>query len=435
MRWFFKRLILAALLLVLLAGIILLDTSPLVTHRSSQQVEYADQVSTLLDDMRTVSRARYRMQDIVVSAKQANSLVGFVQRALGNVHGQLSLEAAQATLDITVDLPPYLLNSYLNVRTKVVDAPGVNIVSVQIGSLSFSGNWLLGVAEWLTNAYTKTQVATIAINTVQWVKIDPQQVFVSIKPLDPLLREIKNIETGGSSNKKQLLIIKTAHYLRFLDSLYIPPAHGDQQAPSLAHYLQALMKEASALSNYENGSATLENEAALLALAIYAGNKGFAPFVGDLSFAIKPIPTTRNKPALANRKDLSLHFVFSAAIKLLSEQGISIAVGEFKELMDRRQGGSGYSFVDLAADMAGANLAALAVHPSYAEHVQAILSKSPVEANFFPSIQDLEEGMDKAEFKRKYDVVDSPAYVSIVTLIEQRLSTLAVSQLSKEDEQ
>ncbi len=41
------------------------------------------------------------------------------------------------------------------------------------------------------------------------------------------------------------------------------------------------------------------------------------------------------KPVLANRKDLSLHFIFSAAIKLLSEQGISVAVGEFKELMDK----------------------------------------------------------------------------------------------------
>jgi hypothetical protein len=176
-------------------------------------------------------------------------------------------------------------------------------------------------------------------------------------------------------------------------------------------------------------SAALENEAAIMALAIYAGHRRFSNMVGDLSFAVAPIPTAIQKPVLANREDLSLHFIFSAAIKLLSEQGISIAVGEFKELMDRGEGGSGYSFVDLAADMAGANFAALAVQAETAKAVQNLLSSNPNEMMFFPSIVGLVEGMSKAQFKQKYSNIESEAYNEVLSEIKMRLAMLPISRV------
>jgi hypothetical protein len=185
------------------------------------------------------------------------------------------------------------------------------------------------------------------------------------------------------------------------------------------------MKEAHIMS--KESSATLENEAAILAITIYAGSPRFVALTGDLSFAIERIPIARPKPVLLNRGDLSLHFIFSAAIKLMSEKGVSVAVGEFKELMDRGKGGSGYSFIDLAADLSGAHFAALAVDPQTAEHLQTVLMHAPNESLFMVATGDLEEGMSKAEFEAKYKKVDSPQYSRVVDIINERIQQLPIN--------
>jgi hypothetical protein len=203
---------------------------------------------------------------------------------------------------------------------------------------------------------------------------------------------------------------------------------------SLSYYLHKVMLEAQIMSAEDrqgnSNSAILENEAAIMALAIYAGHPRFSTLSGDLSFAVDPIPTARKKPVLANRQDLSLHFIFSAAIKLLSDQGISIAVGEFKELMDRGNGGSGYSFIDLTADMAGANFATLAVDPKTAKQIQNIMSVEANEALFFPNIDGFDEGMNKSQFRQKYSDIESAEYLEVINEIERRMSRLPVSKVS-----
>jgi hypothetical protein len=97
--------------------------------------------------------------------------------------------------------------------------------------------------------------------------------------------------------------------------------------------------------------------------------------------------------------------------------------------MDRGNGGSGYSFIDLAADMAGSNFAALSVDPETAQEIQNILSVEANEALFFPNIDGLDEGIDKAQFKQKYSGVESEAYVNVITEIERRLTKLPIGQL------
>jgi hypothetical protein len=134
------------------------------------------------------------------------------------------------------------------------------------------------------------------------------------------------------------------------------------------------------------------------------------------------------KPTLAYRTDLNQHFIFSAAIKILSEQGLSIAIGEFKELMDRSDDGSGYSFVDLAADFAGVEFAIAATNSSSAILVQNILAGEPDEQLFFPNIKNLPENLSKTEFNQQFAEVDSPEYLEMVQRINQRIANLPIHQ-------
>ena len=420
--------------LFFLLVVLLIDLSPTVSKDASVQVENAENVSTLIGQLRKSFRNRYQSQQIDISYSQAESLLGFTQRALPNVSSELKLQALNAEIMVSYQLPSYLFSSYVNVSINVVQDNHLHVESVSIGVIKIPGSWALRWAEALANSYTNSEVASKAIQLVAKTEISPDQVIISLNPLDPLLRELKNIKTSGDSNDMQLLRIKTAHYLRVLDSLPSPDDLNLQKKQnkdtSLSYYLHKVMLEAKAMSAKDpqgnSNSATLENEAAIMALSIYAGHRRFSTLFGDLSFAVDPIPTVRRKPVLANRQDLSLHFIFSAAIKLLSEQGISVAVGEFKELMDRGKGGSGYSFIDLTADMAGANFAALAVDPRTAEKIQDIMSSEANEMLFFPSIEGFDEGMNKSKFRQKYTNIESKEYLKVVEEIEKRMGELPI---------
>src|SRR3546814_7296444 len=56
---------------------------------------------------------------------------------------------------------------------------------------------------------------------------------------------------------------------------------------------------------------------------------------------------------LHGREDLPKHWTISAALALFLDQKTARAAGWWKELDDSVEGGSGFSFVDLGADMAG----------------------------------------------------------------------------------
>jgi hypothetical protein len=418
-----------------LSVILLVDFSPIVTKNAHQQVKNAENVSELISQLKNSLRNRYQSQQIDISYSQAESLLGFTQRALPNLNSDIKLSEDNAEMLISYQLTDYLFYSYLNVSIKVIEANYLNIDSVSVGTITVPGKWVLNGLEFLVNYNTNSQVATKAIQQIAKTDVSPDQIIISLNPLDPLLKELKNIETSDYSDERQLLRKKTVHYLKLLDSAPLTNDLAMQNKEiSLSYYLHKVMLEAQIMSaedRQENSnSAILENEAAIMALAIYAGHPRFSTLSGDLSFAVDPIPTARKKPVLANRQDLSLHFIFSAAIKLLSDQGISIAVGEFKELMDRGNGGSGYSFIDLTADMAGANFATLAVDPKTAKQIQNIMSVEANEALFFPNIDGFDEGMNKSQFRQKYSDIESAEYLEVINEIERRMSRLPVSKVS-----
>ena len=421
-----KILILLMLLFVITTVVLVVDFSPTISNNSGQQVGSADSVQPLIDELRRSLRSRYDAQQINVSKEQATSLAGFVSRAIKQVNAQVVFTNRQIEIGVSYEIKTGIKPIYLNLLAIVQEGNGLQLNKLKIGDLSLPGGLALKLAEFAANSYTQSEVATKALATVQTVNVDPTGASILLAPIDGLLREFTNIKTGGSREDTKVLKIRIAHYLRVLDSLHLPTASGRNKTTSLSYYLHAVMKEASVLS--KQSSVTLENEAAILALAIYAGSGRFTTLIGDISFAIDSVPTASPKPDLLKRKDLSLHFIFSAAIKLLSQKGVSIAVGEFKELMDRGKGGSGYSFVDLAADLSGAHFAELAVNPATARRLQRVMASSPNEYLFMVPIDGLEEGLSKAQFEAKYGAVDSELYLKVVAEINARIQVLPITR-------
>jgi hypothetical protein len=423
---FFKFLFIIFLLLMIsLMGLLFVavESQPLVIANSSQQVGEADSVKDLMRQISDSLKNRSERQTIELSAAQLNSLVGFAQRAHQHFNGIIDISAQRTALSASYKLPVNPLGQYINLNINVLPAEGIELEHVKVGGLAIPGGVALSLVTYLADWYTRSDIATQFIAQVENITMVDDAMTVHIQPLDAFLNELNTVKQGLNRTGDEELQLRTTFYLKFLSDL---DEAKKSRSQSLAMFIGPVFAKAKTRSSYE--TAVQENEAAIMALAIFTGHYRFANFVGEVQPVVGKIAQPKAPAILAKRVDLNQHFIFSAAIKILSEQGLSIAIGEFKELMDRGKGGSGYSFVDLSADYAGVKFAQTATEPEKALQLQNMLAGISSENVFFPSIKGLPEGFNKAEFTQRFGEIDSPEYLKIVNDIHNRVDSLAIHQ-------
>ncbi len=176
---------------------------------------------------------------------------------------------------------------------------------------------------------------------------------------------------------------------------------------------RAFMPDRSALSMTE------QNRAAFVALAMYATLPDAGRLAGDAANRVKTCRRANVTPLLAGRADLAAHWALSAALAVSLGDDIGSAMGEWKELSDSRPGGSGFSFVDLAADRAGLAVARRATDPETASPTATRLSKASGK-NLLPiRALALSEGLSEHAFVQKYRTVDSAQFAAAKARIDR----------------
>ena len=418
--------LLVSVLLVTGLIVLMIESEPVVDVKAAEQVADADTVHELLAQLESSVSDRHQGHTITITTQQFDSIVGFLQRATPDFRGKVTVHPDATRLQASIAIPVDLFDSYLNVDATILPANFLLLDEVKIGDLHIPGHLAVGLAEWLVNRWTKSDIATQAREQIEKVSMTEQEMMVSLRPMDGFLRNLNEVKNGLSVDQDDELRDLTAYYLRYISFQDITLADTPQPA---VDFIRLTMKRAAQRSTPEN--AAEHNRAAILALAIFIGHHRVANFVGDVQpdadKALKPL----TPPLLRGRNDLARHFLISAALKVLSEQGVTLAIGEFKELMDRAMGGSGYSFVDLTADMAGIEFARVATSQVHAVRVQQLLSEMHDDDVIMPPVDGLAEGLSKDQFIEQFERVDSDAYLQEVAKIKARLATVPLYQLEE----
>lgn len=134
------------------------------------------------------------------------------------------------------------------------------------------------------------------------------------------------------------------------------------------------------------------------------------------------------KPTAHGREDLLMHFTVSAALSVALSPQLAESAGVLKELKDA-QGGSGFSFVDLSADLAGIEFAALlAEHPDRLSE----FAKQIKVADFLPPIEGLAEGLDAGRFVTEFGSPSDERYKAVRNDIQDRIQSLNGFAVQKE---
>jgi hypothetical protein len=125
-------------------------------------------------------------------------------------------------------------------------------------------------------------------------------------------------------------------------------------------------------------------------------------------------------PTMRGRRDLARHFVVSAALTVgIGRRGAETA-GLLKELADARRG-SGFSFADLAADLAGIRLATQ-LRAGKIDLKQ--LAEQFTVSDFLPAINDLPEGLSAAKFAERYGSTTDKRFIAEMDKLRRSIAEL-----------
>jgi hypothetical protein len=430
-----KRTLLIALLLITPLGLLLLlaclvvEREPLIVETAVPTVDSALRARNLARNVLDTLNSQQERAAITASEDDLNALMTLVGRGEQRFAGRVRVTPGIMFVRVSVRLPANPLGRYLNLRGELLpDERGLNINLVKIGKLGFPRALSTALLKGLLNLGLGNSEGSALMASVQSLALTRDTVTLNLRSVPQLKERLKRLQgslgrlrdlsQGGEAPWDSSLV--ALYYGRLLQTgqnfQALPP-------PSLASYLGPLFRLARERSATEDP--VKENSAALLALAIYLGDPRFDKLAG---LNLKPDLLGRSAYSqgvhLGGRQDLRLHFVISAGLKLLTDQGVSTAIGEFKELLDAGRGGSGFSFVDLAADRAGIRFAEAVADPNGgARRLQQLLAGNPTELLFFPIAADLPENMPKVDFEQRYGGVNNIKYKGMVGEIDRRIDS------------
>lgn len=386
------------------AGWLALSAEPLLLSHVQLSPKDIDRARSVIKENDPRQHLPGSRQTARVAERDLNLAANYLlqETAIGGAQIRLHPDFADAVLSVRLPHLPVL--PYLNVSLEVRERDQeLTIKRLQIGRLVIPPTF----AAWVVQEGLKRLQGTpfeLMRDSIQGVHINRRELAVDYLWQPQLIEQARDIVVQQQSPQA----LEAYHiYLQRLHS------RGIGLRGELSEVLQPLFTLAQRRST--NQDPRDENRALLAILGAWASGAGMRQLVPDAQ-PLAPFNLT-----LRGRVDLAQHFLVSAAIAAQGDSHLANAVGLYKEVRDA-QGGSGFSFSDLAADLAGSRFGSAASDQRRrAAKLQAAFESGIEEADIMPTIHGLRDGMTSAQFRDRFGHPNDPRYQDLITEIDRRL--------------
>ncbi len=403
-------------LLVLLAPLILVSLLLL----APQQQSLVENIPTLTHQDVKKARALLSQHDprkLQTGAKKTlrldeQSLTLLGTYGIQSLHPQLAAAGMQANLNdnnlllkFSVRLPENPLGRFFNLQFSLEKHDSqLNIQSLQIG------RW--HIPDW-ASAYIPSMTGALLQQDDFW------QLFQAALVNYQFTQQALVIDYRWRSEWERVTKAKirelTDHASMIYYAGFLTELPFNQRA-SFATIITTLFKQASVRSIEFDPVA--ENRAVLQLLGQWA--------LGKQTYGQTYLPYFSAR--LQRRTDLAQHFLVSAAIASQSNTELSNLIGTGKEMYDS-DGGSGFSFSDLAADRAGSLLGKLATQDkTSALKVQKLLSDTQYSNGLLADVSSLPAPLTEQQFLQQYGNIRDPRYEKLLIKIDGIISSSSFFQ-------
>jgi uncharacterized protein YfiM (DUF2279 family) len=422
------RALLLALVVLSPLGLVLLavEAHPRVIDAGPPDALAAERTRDVAARLKALIDAGGPRAELTLREDELNAVLAAGQRLVPGAFGQAHLAPGRATLDLSVGPPlvPRALWANLHLAVAPSDT-GLVLASARLGQLPLPPGLALEALRIALDAKLGDGLGSDLIASIAAVRLAPPDVSVAFdfdrvggpEFFDRLRARV--IEAAGSTARERVYMQAWRLDQRLRRG-------GLPRDGSMLPWLQQALRVASG----PGGRAADREElrAALYALALVCGDPAFADAIA-VGFNDRMQSAARGcaDTTLAGRKDLRQHFLVSAGLYAADSGQAAFGMGELKELLDSNAGGSGFSFDDMAADLAGVRFAAafLAAPPERWPDMLALIDS---EAAIMPSLDGLPSGMTEAAFRARFRDVDSPEYAAMLAEITRRVDALPLGR-------
>jgi len=405
--------------------LLVVEREPLVQDAPVMNTDHAVKTRALIKQvLQELLQNNHRATTISATEDELNGVFSMAHRSLSQTKGWVMISEERLEAAATFRLPRVAIGLYLNFQFILLPSEdGFHIREASLGKIALPDAAARFLIRLGLDLAFGTGEGEYLLDAVDAVVLQDKRIEIHMQAIPRMNQMVEHMRgrargvweevrpTGDPERVRE-------YYRRIMVLTQDAPRN---EALSLGYFMGRLMK----VARHQGGDAAAENRSAILALGIYFGSWRVEQMIGPVRTeemrGHKPI---RKRVGLAGRRDLTQHFIISAALKIVAETGVTHAIGEFKELFDARKGGSGFSFADLAADRAGVRFAEVATHADTAARIQAWLSENNEEDQFFPEIAQLPEGISQAAFEQYFVSVENARYLALVDAVDACIKKL-----------
>ena len=351
-----------------------------------------------------------RLSTMALSGRDLEVLFNHGLHRWPGAAGRVDLQRAAIGVTLSAPVPPNPFGRWLNVTARWVQTERLpRLDSLHVGRLRVPvrlGQW---VGLKLIERADLRKEWQLTAEVVLRVRLTPQRLLLAYAWRDDSAQRV--LETLLPADEQQRLRAHAEHMSTLVAAL--APAREAPLAQLLGPMFELAQQRSAA-----GGDAAAENRAAIVVLALFANGRD----LGSVLPGTQGWPRAqRLRLLLAGRDDFPRHFLVSAVLVVGTSDALAQSIGLKKELADARSG-SGFSFNDMAANLAGARFGAMALQAP--AELQARVAPGVGDDDLMPAWVDLPQFMPEAEFVRRFGGVGQPRYQAMVDRIEQRIAAL-----------
>ncbi|MEP6785786.1 MAG: hypothetical protein ABI898_08590 [Sphingomonadales bacterium] len=390
--------------ILLILGFLLFDVGPTVPDPGPPSAGQADETRVVAQRTRYALSAGNGRAFLTFTAKELSGAAVLASnlRSFGQFDAQLTAGKARFRMSHRL-LGPIWINLSGDVATTTKGFPPVHL---RLGRLP--------LGETLSHL-----VIRLARRIMSWrgVKTPPLDALVNGVTVTPAAITA-NVFLPGSSDVGRGLVglrhtpvdpVAAARIYCFIMAREAQESTGD--------FAQVVNRAFAAPSGLTDPVET--NRAAFVAIAAYTVGSEAMRLANGMQAHVATCPQAQRAALIVGRDDLPKHWSLSAALSVTLGDDVSTAMGEWKELSDSRPNGTGFSFVDLAADRSGLATARRATDPAGASAFAARLRKATPEQIIPIGALALSEGLSEAQFVTRFGTIDSKAFAAATARVDQ----------------
>lgn len=410
-------------------AVLTLRPTPLVPGQGALQAAEMRQLEQLIADNSPSRPSNSGQRELSLTGEELTLLGNFALNNLDLLQYAavaFSISGSEANGQLSIPLLGNGIPLYVNLDASFAQYDGqARLISVKAGYLTLPAPVLRAAERFadrrLGDADSTTREMLALRHQIQAITLADDQLHLQLHWEPQMLSRIRDQARQAlvpPEDQDRVL----AYHLRTLDLAANLSAQG--RSASLLQLLPDLF--ALALERSDSDADTIaENRALLLSLSLFVNGMPIDELI-TVSADIPRQDPSGLQTTLFRRRDLSQHFITSAALAVSAGAEIAQVISNVKEVYDSQRR-SGFSFSDMTANLAGVAFAeAATATPQSARRLQQRMASASAETDFMPRPATDADALSETAFTDIFEDRVSDVYNERLAQISAQIADLPI---------